>query len=289
MSEGKTSILEPEIPVTIAMSSRLFFKQEQQDHGPAFNFVKALKAVNAELINHYPESEELFKVILIDDSSSSDFLNPMIHGLKDLITILSVTEDQLVRELKRNKTHLYLSDEPDRLKVQEALNAGVAAAIMFTPTNIITESENQLRVAFDGDAVLFSNESELVFKSGLEEYLKNEKRKVKIPMNKGPFKGFLEVLIKLQKKLHSKGYEGLKCPIRTYLVTSRGTGCGGYRVLNTLHTWGLELDEAVFVGGANKGPALQSIKPHIFFDDQQRHVDAALEVGTVACLVLSPN
>lgn len=289
MSEGKTSILEPEIPVTIAMSSRLFFKQEQQDHGPAFNFVKALKAVNAELINHYPESEELFKVILIDDSSSSDFLNPMIHGLKDLITILSVTEDQLVRELKRNKTHLYLSDEPDRLKVQEALNAGVAAAIMFTPTNIITESENQLRVAFDGDAVLFSNESELVFKSGLEEYLKNEKQKVKIPMNKGPFKGFLEVLIKLQKKLHSKGYEGLKCPIRTYLVTSRGTGCDGYRALNTLHTWGLELDEAVFVGGANKGPALQSIKPHIFFDDQQRHVDAALEVGTVACLVLSPN
>lgn len=62
--------------------------------------------------------------------------------------------------------------------------SGVAAAIMFTPTNIITESENQLRVAFDGDAVLFSNESELVFKSGLEEYLKNEKRKVKIPMNK---------------------------------------------------------------------------------------------------------
>lgn len=62
--------------------------------------------------------------------------------------------------------------------------SGVAAAIMFTPTNIITESENQLRVAFDGDAVLFSNESELVFKSGLEEYLKNEKQKVKIPMNK---------------------------------------------------------------------------------------------------------
>lgn len=62
--------------------------------------------------------------------------------------------------------------------------SGVAAAIMFTPTNIITESENQLRVAFDGDAVLFSNESELVFKSGgLQEYLKNEKQNVEIPMN----------------------------------------------------------------------------------------------------------
>lgn len=104
----------------------------------------------------------------------------------------------------------------------------------------------------------------------------------------GPFKGFLEVLIKLQKKLHNRGLYK-KCPIRTYLVTSRGAGCDGYRALNTLRTWGLELDEAVFVGGANKGPTLQRIKPHIFFDDQQRHVDAALEVGTVACLVLSPN
>lgn len=61
--------------------------------------------------------------------------------------------------------------------------SGVAAAIMFTPTNIITESENQLRVAFDGDAVLFSNESELVFKNGLQEYLKNEKHNVENTMN----------------------------------------------------------------------------------------------------------
>lgn len=104
----------------------------------------------------------------------------------------------------------------------------------------------------------------------------------------GPFKGFLEVLIKLQKKLQSKG-PCEKCPIRTYLVTSRGADCGGYRALNTLHSWGLELDEAVLLGGSKKGPTLQRIKPHIFFDDQQCHVGAALEVGTVACLVPSPN
>nr|XP_024656637.1 cytosolic 5'-nucleotidase 1A-like [Maylandia zebra] len=174
MSECRTSTPEPEIPVTIAMSSGLLFKQEQQGYGPAFKFVKALKAVNAELTNHYPDSEELFKVKLINDSSSSDFLMNRIreHGLE---------------EAKESK--------------------------------------------------------------GLRE----------------------------------------KCPIRTYLVTSRGADCGGYRALNTLRTWGLELDEAVLLGGANKGPTLQRIKPHIFFDDQQRHVDAALEVGTVACLVLSPN
>ncbi|CAI5696945.1 unnamed protein product [Oreochromis niloticus] len=276
------------------MSSGLLFKQEQEGYGPAFKFVKALKAVNTELRNHYPQSNELFKVILINDSSSSDFLMHRIfeHGLGYLITLLPVTKDRLVSKLKRNNTHLYLSDKPDkpnRMKVQEVLNEGIAAAIMFTPTNIMTESENQLHVAFDGDAVLFSNESELVFKrDGLQGYLKNEEQNVEKPMNEGPFKGFLDVLIKLQKKLHNKGLYK-KCPIRTYLVTSRGAGCDGYRALNTLHRWGLELDEAVFMGGADKGPSLQRIKPHIFFDDQQRHVDAALSVGTVACLVPSPN
>uniref|UniRef100_A0A668RPQ7 5'-nucleotidase, cytosolic IAb n=1 Tax=Oreochromis aureus TaxID=47969 RepID=A0A668RPQ7_OREAU len=275
MSECRTSTSEREIPVTIAMSSGLLFKQEQEGYGPAFKFVKALKAVNAELRHHYPDSNELFKVIFIDDTTSSDFLMDQ-----------TCERNQLVSELRRNNTHLYLSDEPN--KVQEALNAGVAAAIMFTPTNIITESENQLRVAFDGDAVLFSNESELVFKSGLQAFLDHEEQNVEIPMNGGPFRGFLEVLIKLQKKLNNTGLYK-KCPIRTYLVTSRGAGCPGYRALNTLHRWHLELDEAVFLGGADKGPSLQRIKPHIFFDDQQRHVDAALEVGTVACLVPSPN
>ncbi|XP_063353747.1 cytosolic 5'-nucleotidase 1A-like [Pelmatolapia mariae] len=197
---------------------------------------KTLKAVNAELRNDYSER------------------------LEELITLLPVTEDQLVSELKRNNTHLYLSDEPNRLKVQEALNEGVAAAIMSTPKKDMPVFENQLRVAFDGDAVLFSNEFQGV---GLKAFLKNEKQNVEKPMKKGPFKGFLEVLIKLQPKLHNKGK---KCPIRTYLVTSRGAGCPGYRALNTLRTWGLELDEAVFVGGADKGPTLQRIKPHIFFD-----------------------
>ncbi|CAI5696938.1 unnamed protein product [Oreochromis niloticus] len=103
------------------------------------------------------------------------------HGLEELITLLPVTEDQLVSELKRNNTHLYLSDEPNRLKVQEALNEGVAAAIMFTPKKDMPVSEDQLRVAFDGDAVLFSNEFQGV---GLQAFLKNEKQIVEKPMKK---------------------------------------------------------------------------------------------------------
>ncbi|CAK6984856.1 cytosolic 5'-nucleotidase 1A-like, partial [Scomber scombrus] len=100
----------------------------------------------------------------------------------------------------------------------------------------------------------------------------------------GPFKGFLEVLEKLKRKLHNKGLTK-NCPIRTYLVTSRSAGYDGYRALNTLRSWGLEIDEAVFLGGSKKGPVLEKIRPHIFFDDQDRHITNALQIGIVSCHV----
>ncbi|XP_026155992.1 cytosolic 5'-nucleotidase 1A-like [Mastacembelus armatus] len=102
----------------------------------------------------------------------------------------------------------------------------------------------------------------------------------------GPFKGFLEVLVKLQRKLHDKELLD-NCPIRTYMVTSRGGGSPGFRALNTLHDWGLEVDEAFCLGGSEKGPMLEMIKPHVFFDDHQRHIEAALMIGIVGCHV--PN
>uniref|UniRef100_A0A3P8TYU4 5'-nucleotidase, cytosolic IA n=1 Tax=Amphiprion percula TaxID=161767 RepID=A0A3P8TYU4_AMPPE len=286
-SSGKTKRMKSDTgsPVTIAMVSELLFRKEQQSTGPALLFVKALKAVNAKLEELYPKSKELFKVLLIGDSSS-DSLNKAIrdHELEELITVLDVSDEDLISELQRTNTHLYLSTEPGLNKVQEALSQGIAAAIMKSPENIEQTEEGQLRVVFDGDAVLFSNESEKVFKRGLKAYLNNEQENVEIPMEEGPFKSFLEVLERLKMKLQEKGLYR-NCPIRTYLVTSRGAGSDGYRALNSLRMWGLEVDEAVFLGGTKKGPTLEKIHPHIFFDDQQSHINAALEVGTVACLV----
>lgn len=100
----------------------------------------------------------------------------------------------------------------------------------------------------------------------------------------GPLKGFLEALGKLQKKFFDKGHR-LDCPIRTYLVTARGAAGSGTRALKTLRSWGLEIDEALFLAGAPKGPMLEKIRPHIFFDDQPFHVEGAAEMGTVACHV----
>lgn len=284
---------EPEIPITIAMSSEVLFRMEREQQssgftlGPAFNFVKALKAVNAKLKEHYPESEELFKVILINhNSADSERLNKNIKNqeMEELITPLVMERKYLISELKKNNIHLYLSAAPG-FQVQEALNEGIATAIMHEPETIQEVSDTQLRVVFDGDAVLFSDESERVFSEGkLAAFLKHEKQNVDVPMKDGPFRGFLEVLERLKRKLHNKGLTR-NCPIRTYLVTARGAGCDGYRALNTLRSWSLEVDEAIFLGGSDKGPMLEKIRPHIFFDDQDRHIRNTLEFGIVACHV----
>ncbi len=94
----------------------------------------------------------------------------------------------------------------------------------------------------------------------------------------------MESLGKLQQKFYAKG-QRLDCPIRTYLVTARSAASSGTRALKTLRSWGLETDEALFLAGAPKGPVLEKIRPHIFFDDQMFHVEGAAELGTVAAHV----
>lgn len=106
-----------------------------------------------------------------------------------------------------------------------------------------------------------------------------------VPLSlQGPLKGFLESLGKLQKKFYAKG-QRLNCPIRTYLVTARSAASSGIRALKTLRAWGLETDEALFLAGAPKGPMLEKIRPHIYFDDQMFHVEGAAEMGTIAAHV----
>ncbi|XP_029317059.1 cytosolic 5'-nucleotidase 1A-like [Cottoperca gobio] len=297
--------------VTICVSARVLFNMEkeqqiyeqqsledyikyQEDHetqpfspGPAFSFVKALEAVNTRLRELYPESEELFDVVLMTNNHSEKtrLINTIKHHQLFIKRFCTTEGNSPIGYLKACHTNLYLSADP--VKVREALEEGIAAATMFTPEKMTEVSETQLRVAFDGDAVLFSDESERIYKAhGLDKFFEHEKAHEKEPMGHGPLKGFLEALGKLQKKFYGKG-QRMDCPIRTYLVTARDAGSAGYRALNTLRSWGLEIDESLFLSGSSKGPMLEKIRPHIFFDDQMTHVNGALEMGTVACHV--PN
>lgn len=308
--EGGVFFPKPENAVTIAVSSRVLFRTDREqkvfeqkgveeylryqiEHenepfapGPAFSFVKALEAVNARMRDLYPQSEELFDIVLVTYNHAHvgiRLINTINHHNLFIERFCMTGGSSPVGYLKAWHTNLYLSADAD--KVREALAEGIAAATMFMPEKLTEVSETQLRVAFDGDAVLFSDESERIFKAhGLDKFFEHERENEDTLLDHGPLKGFLEALGKLQKKFYAKGHR-LDCPIRTFLVTARSAASSGIRALKTLRAWGLEIDEALFLAGAPKGPMLEKIRPHIYFDDQMFHVEGAAEMGTIAAHV----
>ncbi|XP_077912125.1 cytosolic 5'-nucleotidase 1B isoform X4 [Halichoerus grypus] len=254
--------------------------------GPAFRFVKALQHVNARLRELYPHEQDLFDIVLMTNNHAQvgvRLINSVNHyGL--LIDRFCLTGGKSpIGYLKAYLTNLYLSADSE--KVQEAIQEGIASATMFDGAKDMAYCDTQLRVAFDGDAVLFSDESEHIAKEhGLDKFFQHETMFENKPLAQGPLKGFLEDLGRLQKKFYAKD-ERLLCPIRTYLVTARSAASSGARVLKTLRRWGLEIDEALFLAGAPKGPILVKIRPHIFFDDHMFHIEGAQKFGTITAHV----
>jgi 5'-nucleotidase len=163
---------------------------------------------------------------------------------------------------------LFLSANPE--SVAAALAAGIAAATIL-PSKAPTTASAQLRIAFDGDAVIFGDESERVSQEqGIEAFHRNEVENADKPLSGGPFKGFLAALHRLQAAFPS----GDDSPIRTALVTARSAPAHK-RVILTLRSWGVRLDEALFLGGRDKGPFLQTFGADIFFDDSHANVESA--------------
>ncbi|XP_030262124.1 cytosolic 5'-nucleotidase 1A-like [Sparus aurata] len=301
---------KPRFAVTIAVSSRTLFNMvaerkiyeeegvekyvaHQVEHeseplkpGAAFPFVQALMNVNSRLRELYPDSEELFDIVLMTNNHAQvgvRLINSINHYDLTIERFCMTGGKSPIGYLKAYMTNLYLSKDSE--KVTEAIEEGIAAATMFMPETENELSDTQLRVAFDGDAVLFSDESEIIVKQhGLDTFFEHEKEFENKPLAQGPLKCFLEALGKLQRKFYAKN-ERLNCPIRTFLVTARSAASSGARVLKTLRSWGLEIDEALFLAGAPKGPLLQKIKPHIFFDDQMFHIEGAQELGTISAHV----
>lgn len=162
---------------------------------------------------------------------------------------------------------LFLSANPD--SVTGALDAGIAAATIL-PSKAPSLSSDQLRIAFDGDAVIFGDESERVSQEhGIDAFHRNEVERADQPLSGGPFRGFLAALHKLQEAFPAE-----TSPIRTALVTARSAPAHK-RVILTLRHWGVRLDEALFLGGRDKGPFLETFGADIFFDDSTHNVESA--------------
>lgn len=164
-------------------------------------------------------------------------------------------------------THLFLSTEPHDVRM--ALEQGIAAATLVSRKGG-GDDEGQLRFAFDGDAVLFSDEAERVYKSsGLEAFQDSEQAAAREPLSGGPFKPFLAALQKIQQE-----FPATESPIRTALVTARSAPAHE-RVIRTLRAWNIRIDESIFLGGLDKTEFLRAYQADVFFDDQQTHCDSA--------------
>jgi 5'-nucleotidase len=172
------------------------------------------------------------------------------------------------RYLRPLRAHLFLSANAE--DVREALAAGFPAARVLTESVLAGGNyPNEVRIAFDGDAVLFSDEAERVFQNaGLGAFQEHELSKALQPLPDGPFKPFLTALHALQ----ASGTPVMK--IRTALVTARSAPAHE-RAIRTLMHWNIQVDEAMFLGGLPKGEFLREFEPDFFFDDQTRHVDHA--------------
>ncbi|MDW5444140.1 5'-nucleotidase [Polaromonas sp. SM01] len=186
--------------------------------------------------------------------------------------------------LRSLQANLFLSANPQ--DVRAALNAGFAAATVAThAVHAKNTYPNEVRIAFDGDAVLFSDQAERVFqKDGLDAFQKHERKLAGKPLPPGPFMPLLKALHRLQQA----GTPHIR--IRTALVTARGLATAD-RAIRTLMDWNIEVDEAMFLGGLAKSEFLREFEPDFFFDDQTGHVDAAAQhvpAGHVASGVSNP-
>ena len=164
--------------------------------------------------------------------------------------------------------HVFLSAHP--ADVRSALDHGLAAATILPSRSVDLDNDYQVRLAFDGDSVLFSDDAERVYKTrGLAAFAETEQAAAREPLPGGPFKNVLQAVHRIQTQ-----WSGSQSPIRTALFTARSAPAHE-RVIRTLRFWNIRIDEAVFLGGMEKGEFLKSFGADIFFDDQRDHCDSA--------------
>jgi 5'-nucleotidase len=188
--------------------------------------------------------------------------------------------EPVAKYLNAFEVDLFLSATEE--DVEAAVESNVAAGLIYDgPSRNRTDPLEQIRIAFDGDAVLFSKESEMIYQQqGLEAFIEHEKLNAEKPLPEGPFAKLLKTLSFLQFDLTNSTTQKTP-PIRTALVTARNSPAHE-RVIRTLRTWNVRIDETFFLGGVPKHKILESFSPHIFFDDQHQHCEGAARVVPTA-------
>lgn len=244
---------------------RFQLEQENQvlEKGTAFHLVDALLSLNK------LSKERLVEVVVMSKNSPDTglrVLKSIQHYELDITRSAFTGGEPLAPFLTAYSVDLLLTRHSDDAQV--AIDTeNCAAALIYDPPESFQPDRDQIRIAFDADAVLFSDESEYIYKTeGLERFQQNESDNEDVVLPDGPFAKLVRLLARLNEKL---GVD--RSPLRLSIVTARN-GPAHLRVIKTLRQWGVYVDQAFFLGGMSKEQVLSVLRPHIFFDDQPIHL-----------------
>jgi 5'-nucleotidase len=281
-----TTTLDGKLVVAISSRALFNFEEENQlfeqtdDHaymqlqrqrldtpakpGVAFSLVKKLLAFN----DAHLQRVEVVILSRNDPVSGLRVMRSAAHYELPIIRCAFTRGEAPWRYLRPLRANLFLSTH--LRDVRAALTAGVPAAQVYPHSaHASLAYPQELRIAFDGDAVLFSDEAEQVYQTqGLNAFQQHEIDKATQPLPDGPFKPLLVALHRMQQA------QLPAMRIRTALVTARSAPAHE-RAIRTLMDWHIDVDQAMFLGGLDKGEFLREFEPDFFFDDQTGHIESA--------------
>ena len=146
-------------------------EDEPLSPGVAFDLVKKLLA-----LNDNRKLKTKIEVILLSRNTADTGLrvfNSINHHKLNITRAAFTGGGSTHPYVKAFKAHLFLSADGNDVRL--ALDNGDAAA-QIIPSAKKNQSSKQVRVAFDGDSVLFSDEAERVYQElGLTEFEESEK------------------------------------------------------------------------------------------------------------------
>ncbi len=251
------------------------YQLERQDEvlqpGVAFDLVRKILA-----LNQLPQLQRQVEVVIVSRNNVECALRiskSLEHYQLPITRSAWTSGTPLTHYLGAFDVDLFLSADPS--DVQTAINSGIAAArILPDVLQHARPQSQQIRIAFDGDAVLFSDQSERIFQQqGIEAFLDHEKANARQPLPDGPFARLLRNLALIQA-----GFDSESQPIRTALVTARSSPAHE-RVIRTFAAWDVRIDEAFFLGGMSKQAIIEAFAPDLYFDDQDVHCLASAGVA----------
>ena len=259
------------------------YRAYQRDHlddvlepGVAFPFIRRLLA-----LNDLSENKRLVEMVILSRNDPETGMRVMRsvqrHGL-DITRAIFMQGQSPYCFMEPLRMSLFLSaNEND---VREAISLGFAAGHVVGP-GVDDDGGNDLRIAFDFDGVLATDSAEQVYQKGtLEEYQRNETALADEALPRGPMADFLGKINRIQGIEDARSVDdpgGYRRRVRVAVVTARSAPAHE-RPINSIRQWGLRVNDAFFLGGIEKGPILEVLQPHIFFDDQRRNVDGAARV-----------